>query len=684
MIRSIASSILNGVLHGPFLSTLQNQRVCWFTDNRVCEQDSRSNTIIGEEIVFPPVEPGAEFVTRWGVVRVVSDSRVVPTAKLSTDAAANFKHWKTRRTRQEAKRRENYKFVTINSLARRKRLGEMYEESHKYCAKPQRLQKDTWYAYFGSRDPREPSDKVNYPDRAFPKVVPALPNGPHPMEPEGCHPDRIVECILIPDKRPLYICRAVEVDDGTREFVQEEREGTVDESTTDAINRKLYIQRRELNNYFSAGGLRFCCENCGNIYLSVVGARHHVLHSCKKDKGDQARALRDSLEKMDHRAEQLIKRQDTPLLPARTSSYSAGAIEIMPELLGQSPEGLAAQEALKIESSPQERPTKRKWPAKKKRELAYYPQVWRALGFKVLPRIKHGGRVSFFGKKGKKGPTVHDDFLRAENIPEASILDTTIKTMKEELHSLRDKELGAYYPQVWKSLRFRKPSKEPFSLLPEAPPTPPPDEPSSEEEFIPKPQWTYAKAPVIIDVSVLAGEIEAGRYPSIKHNNEKAVVEHDDQCAICKDPRGDLYCCDFCSNVNHLPCIRTRFIIKDPEPHDDFMCHKCIQYILQRRRRAEKRRLKSNNRAGISISQEEGYETLGVQQVAVLPPLAATNGTTEDDATILPGQELDALAKESREVENILELLKDSQSRLRQLVETVKINDFRRRQFEDL
>jgi len=35
-------------------------------------------------------------------------------------------------------------------------------------------------------------------------------------------------------------------------------------------------------------------------------------------------------------------------------------------------------------------------------------------------------------------------------------------------------------------------------------------------------------------------------------------------------------------------------------------------------------------------------------------------------------------------VENILELLKDSQSRLRQLVETIKINDFRRRQFEDL
>ena len=130
--------------------------------------------------------------------------------------------------------------------------------------------------------------------------------------------------------------------------------------------------------------------------------------------------------------------------------------------------------------------------------------------------------------------------------------------------------------------------------------------------------------------------------------------------------------CDFCKNVNHLQCIRTRFIIKDPEPHDDFMCNKCIQYILTQRRRAEKRRLKS------SQSSHPEHPSNHVQASA------AAISQQPADGPPVPGQEFDSLAKEALHIDEILELLRDSQSRLQQLVETAKINDFRRRQFMDI
>ena len=69
--------------------------------------------------------------------------------------------------------------------------------------------------------------------------------------------------------------------------------------------------------------------------------------------------------------------------------------------------------------------------------------------------------------------------------------------------------------------------------------------------------------PPIIDIRVLVGEVEAGRYPSIKRYKD----DHDDICYICKG-RGNLVSCDFCCKAVHFPCLLQRFTVKEPEPEE--------------------------------------------------------------------------------------------------------------------
>lgn len=100
---------------------------------------------------------------------------------------------------------------------------------------------------------------------------------------------------------------------------------------------------------------------------------------------------------------------------------------------------------------------------------------------------------------------------------------------------------------------------------------------------------------VVIDTQVLATECDSGRYPTVK----RFCGEHAKQCNLCKK-YGDapLINCDYCENSVHQLCLDKRMLLKDPqviirqnEPDDTPMCHKCISMCLFRRWRAETRRV---------------------------------------------------------------------------------------------
>ena len=117
-----------------------------------------------------------------------------------------------------------------------------------------------------------------------------------------------------------------------------------------------------------------------------------------------------------------------------------------------------------------------------------------------------------------------------------------------------------------------------------------------------------------------------------------------------------MYCCEFCGNAEHFKCILTKFTIKEPEPDEDFMCHRCIGVILSRRARAEKRRLRKQVKNEQLKKEEEIIET--------------------DPSD---GNEYPFMASQAREVNELVELLKDSQIRLRRSIETTRMNNIRRR-----
>jgi hypothetical protein len=264
------------------------------------------------------------------------------------------------------------------------------------------------------------------------------------------------------------------------------------------------------------------------------------------------------------------------------------------------------------------------------------------------------------GKSEPKKEVVASSNLHLSHVADIADLEEGIDKLKEELLNLRSEKLGPVYPGLYKFLGFKKPTAEPKL----------PDKPKYPDLFVPQPP-PYQFPPTIIDVRVLAGEVDSGRYPSMNRNatGRGRRQEHEDACYICKESKGRLFLCDFCPSANHLECIRSRFVIKDPEPHDDFMCNKCIQKILQRRRRAEQRRL---NR----YESEKGHE----QERA---PSRDAPVLSEPSDEVEKGKELEYLGKQAHSVDDIMELLRDSNSRLRQLVETSKISSFRRSFFID-
>jgi hypothetical protein len=175
----------------------------------------------------------------------------------------------------------------------------------------------------------------------------------------------------------------------------------------------------------------------------------------------------------------------------------------------------------------------------------------------------------------------------------------------------------------------------------------------------------------IIDTRVFLGEIEAGRFPSMKRFTD----QHETKCSICKkaeniieEIKGDaLLSCNFCKRAVHLTCVRTKWHFKKPEPHDDFLCHRCVQHVINMRSRAEKRRIEKLGEEPVPVNNsEEGKARMQLTKGAV------------------PGREYECVAEQGRQVIELNELLRDAQTRVAQNLCTVATNRSRLAMLESL
>lgn len=381
-------------------------------------------------------------------------------------------------------------------------------------------------------------------------------------------------------------------------------ENTIVKRDAEQGPKKVYLQRKLLAEPYDKTDTVYYCPDCGKKFETFHARRFH----CERKKcAQEARMKKGRLDGLELKIEREM--EDNMKFPERRKF-----------IRNKTPSSMINKDG-----------TRRKWKKKKKAESSVYPEVVLAMGFKLVRKQKNNSNDIILSKPGRELSNIIDDLKG---------------TFRIHQRRTSDQRHGSIYAEVYKALGFKFPGKRKGTDVGNnvsarkrrkrvVKPKPPPP---------PKP------LPPAIDVGALADEIKSGRYPSFK----VFEGEHADDCVLCRKG-GKMYCCEFCNNVEHFKCILTKFTIKEPEPDEDFMCHKCIGIILSRRARAEKRRLRKQAK----------NETLKKEE-------AMTESDPSDE------KEYPYMASQAREVNELVELLKDSQVRLRRSIETTKINNIRR------
>jgi hypothetical protein len=540
-------------------------------------------------LAMHPLQPGDRFVTMFGVVEVIKDDRATPTAAVPQNGKKENDKYVTEKGRLTERQTRAHVARSIRLRARRMKINSLYSSgkiNHKSI--------EETYTTFANLEPHvqlfQPMD---------------------PSEPLNSFPERIVECIFIPDARQRSVGRDPICQPIRKKQLQEE---DVLSSTTTVGQKqscltKLFLQRRFLHEPYHVDGSVYHCQYCNMKFGSQPGQKYHVENNVCLKRGATIKEKREVMEK-------------------KISDSANSLFEVL------------------VAPAPHPGP-KRLWTKKPKRkqDIGMYPEVLIALGFLFLPESKVEN-VLF----------VPDETEVPSSVPDLVVPDEVLQNLQEELKTIElkadNQKYGSMYSEVYRSLGFRKPGqlKVPGRVNDVG------TKKRRRRASKPKPEPPPKPLPPIIDIQALVDEVDAGRYPSISRYTADA---HQDRCNICKDG-GDLYCCDFCNQVEHLSCLRERFTVKEPEPDEDFMCHNCILSILAKRKRAEKRR---------ALKQEGDEEGRRLHQ---------EDGSQADDRSGL----YQSMASKGQQLNELVELLQDAQLRLRQACETSRLNNLRRQIIE--
>jgi hypothetical protein len=611
----------------------------YHVDKKVCEAKKQNKNTVGPN---PVLKPGQRFATKFGVVQVLNDSRAKPTAVYSDNFQTESKNYARVKGVYDVRQKNLQKVNTIKHYAKRSRLSTLFEAG-------KITQQSVFLTSLGVEDPLQLSLKEQ--SHSAPSSI----LRPNPSEPEDSYPSRIVECIVIADKRQRFL-------GDTSEPSSVKPHGFV--------SCKMFLQRRLLTQPYYEHLELYCCQHCGQEFTSRLGVKHHLqTQGClmKKQK------LRNASEKF---LETLIRGQE---FPSDEHNMEEESSEIDKALNSN---GLLKTPVIK----------KRVYKRKKEKSVAnvsVYPQVILALGFKLLPRSimpTKTGAISAFTdplppvdehsesdteaatKRPRIDPPQRKDVKMKTKQPDVIDPRNVLADLTTALNIEQAKFLGPVYSFVFDSLGFEKPGKKSSKEK---------KKPKQKAKTKTKPRPTKkavtskvkpvrAKRPpsrvqpaphnhrfLHIDMRVLVDEALTGRYPSVKRNGPDTV--HEQACYICNGDAPALLECQFCNKSIHFKCMLTRYIVKEPDIEDDFMCSNCINYLHHRRKRAEKRRL---DKLGVS------KETEDASNMELL-------------MTVVKGKEQKCLSVQGRQVAEIMELVSDCRSRLIQSVGVRKLDQLR-------
>ena len=581
-------------------------------EQKVCRRASLTRTRDGRVRPFPALHQGQKFVTPFGVVEVLKDDRAVPTAILPPDIQDRFRKYQKSKGTDSIRAMGRYVKRSGKLRVRRNAISSLYE-------KGKANRRSVFEAYFGG-DPEHirsviqatkaiesarstPSSKKSSTGSSASTDADVASTSLYrrisdPREPKASFPDRIVECKWIVDHRShIFGLGSFH----TKEAVKRDSEQN---------SKKLYLQRKLLTQPYDESDRVYYCPDCGRKFSSSQSCKSHcVQKKCMKE----ARVKKE-------------KRDAVQFKIALEVEHCIRFPEKRKFVKNKNRTPVLVQNG---------KPSK--WKKKKKPELGYYPQLILAMGFKLVAKEK----ISF------TNPVPEPPSLSLTEVGPDHILDDLKGAFEVQMRKASDQKHGSVYAEVYKALGFKHARKRKGAKVGNNVG----ERKRRKRDVKPKITPPPKPLPPAIDVRALVDEIKSGRYPSIK----VFIGNHAESCVICRKNEGKMFHCEFCDSVEHFKCILSKFTVKEPEPDENFMCHKCIGIILSRRARAEKRRLRkqANNE---KLKREKAF---------------AERENSD-------GNEYPYMASQAREVNELVELLKDSQVRLRRSIETTKLNNIRR------
>lgn len=544
---------------------------------------SKKNT---SYLPFPKLSAGDRFITSYGVVQVLHD-KFAPSSSSSTDTDTDQTRTRvTPLTKSEAhaQTREREKVTNIYKRAyvhNADKLRKSRRKLRKYMLSlyppptstvPDKESKEptlprNFNRVFYLENQRDQiaivplDDKGKFVRRTASNVVltnhtPMMEKRKDPLIPSDSLPDRIVECILIPDQR-------------TRTILTTDDMILSPQIPSNVPNITLCLRRRLLTVEYIPTADYYHCIRCGKHLTTRGGAKSHMQRNSCLNKTRQlplwvpSPRRKRTYPKKDPEIDR-IRNEKKRIKLAAEREIRYASLGIQP-IFPKSEEEFKRRQMTNRNSSFRRSSggTYNRNPININATAAVYLEVWTALEFREKKKRKRPPWVKFDSQFSSMYPSTYRALQFQANRVRKSLIKTTIPTSSKldpntPLKKKRRTPAQVKYDKEQHRLEKEREKKE-----------------------------KAASSTIVVDMMVLVEEVDTGRYPSIKRYDG----EHCDECVICKQNKGILYCCEFCSNACHLECLRERVIIRDPEPEDDFMCNSCIAKVLSRRSRAEKRRL---------------------------------------------------------------------------------------------
>ena len=264
------------------LSSSLTTRILYQSEKRVCVK------AVVKELPFPTLEPGTLALSAFGVVKVIRDDRATPTvtypdADTLKKLTRQYNAFKQKREIQIQKTRFN---IQALHLLQRKRLNRLYTKGT--------ISQESVFSTCYRRDPR---DRLQHTERTkSPRS--SWPDRPDPNVPQGSFPDRIVECILVPDERSKYVGVAC---------TKVEQSGS---SGVQGFQRPvlLFLRRQTLTAlYDPKEGEIFACQTCGQGFESRMGMIHHIKNqSCVRKAAELKTKMEERLDMIETRAQRYL------------------------------------------------------------------------------------------------------------------------------------------------------------------------------------------------------------------------------------------------------------------------------------------------------------------------------------------------------------------------------------------